>query len=262
MYFYANYYRMKILISPAKSLNFERDLPTNAYSQPHFLTQATQLNLALRKKSPAAIQDLMGISEKLASLNWERNQAFETPFTSTNARPALFAFDGDVYSGIDAYTLSKKFQDVAQEKLLILSGLYGILKPLDLMQPYRLEMGTSFGVAGHKSLYAFWKEQLTNFLRESLNQNELVVNLASKEYASALDFNALDTPVIHPVFKDFKNGKLKIISFFAKKARGLMTRHLIETDAVSTEDILAFNAAGYAFSESETSDPNQPVFVR
>ena len=185
---------MKILISPAKSLNFERDLPTNAYTQPHFLSQAQQLNSALREKSPASLQDLMGISEKLASLNWERNQVFETPFTSTNARPALFAFNGDVYSGIDAYTLSEKAQEVAQEKLLILSGLYGMLKPLDLMQPYRLEMGTSFGVAGHKNLYTFWKGQLTSFLRESLNQNELVVNLASKEYALALDFSALETP--------------------------------------------------------------------
>ena len=253
---------MKILISPAKSLNFECDLPTNAYTQPHFLSQAQQLNSALREKSPASLQDLMGISEKLASLNWERNQVFETPFTSTNARPALFAFNGDVYSGIDAYTLSEKAQEVAQGKLLILSGLYGMLKPLDLMQPYRLEMGTSFGVAGHKNLYTFWKGQLTSFLRESLNQNELVVNLASKEYASAIDFNALETPVLHPVFKDFKNGKLKIIPFFAKKARGLMSRHLIEIDASSIEGVLAFNAAGYAFSESETSDSNQPVFVR
>lgn len=253
---------MKILISPAKSLDFSRTLPSTAFSEPEFLSQAALLNIALREKSPAALQKLMGISEKLAALNWERNQNFSLPFTPENARPAVFAFNGDVYAGLDAYSLDEKGVSFAQDSLRILSGLYGLLKPLDLMQPYRLEMGTSFGADGHKSLYGFWKEQLTENLKKELSSNELVINLASKEYAAAVDFNKLETPVLHPVFKDFKNGKLKIISFYAKKARGLMARHLIDTQATTTEDVLAFAADGYAFSETETVDATAPVFVR
>ena len=253
---------MKILISPAKSLDYKSALPTDEHSSPVFLNEAAQLNASLKTKSPAELQKLMHISEKLADLNWERNQNFTTPFTADNARPAVFAFNGDVYSGLDAYSLSENALGVAQQNLRILSGLYGVLKPLDLMQPYRLEMGTSFGLNGQNSLYAFWKEQLTTHLKNELGPSELVVNLASKEYASAIDFDVLQTPVLHPIFKDFKNGKFKIISFFAKKARGLMGRHLLETNAQSTDDVLSFTADGYAFSESETTDLNQPVFVR
>ena len=253
---------MKILISPAKSLDYKSALPTAKHTVPAFLDEAKQINASLKTKSPAELQKLMHISEKLADLNWDRNQQFETPFTKANARPALFAFNGDVYSGLDAYSLSENTLDIAQQNLRILSGLYGILKPLDLMQPYRLEMGTSFGLNGQNSLYAFWKDQLTTHLKNELSSSELVVNLASKEYASAINFDALNTSVIHPVFKDFKNGKLKIISFFAKKARGLMTRHLLKTNAQSTDDVLAFAADGYAFSEAETTDATQPVFVR
>ncbi len=253
---------MKILVSPAKSLDYKSELPTDVHSQPAFLKEAAKLNASLKTKSPDELQKLMHISEKLATLNWERNQHFTTPFSPNNARPALFAFNGDVYSGLDAYSISENALEVAQENLRILSGLYGILKPLDLMQPYRLEMGTSFGVEGQKSLYVFWKEKLTAHLKEELAPAELVVNLASKEYAYAIDFKTLDRPVIHPVFKDFKNGKLKIISFFAKKARGLMARYLIETNAKSIDDVLGFTADGYYFSEAETADATQPVFVR
>jgi len=253
---------MKILVSPAKSLDYKRALPTEKYSQSDFISQSEQLNAALKTKKPADLQKLMGISEKLAALNWERNQNFLTPFTPENARPAVFAFNGDVYSGLDAYSLSTEALEIAQQNLRILSGLYGMLKPLDLMQPYRLEMGTSFGVNGENSLYAFWKETLTAHLKKQLAPNELVVNLASKEYATAIDFKGLETPVIHPVFKDFKNGKLKIISFFAKKARGSMARYLLEANAKTTEEVLAFSGDGYAFSESETTDASQPVFVR
>ena len=214
---------MKILISPAKSLDYTSTLPIAKNSQPMFLSDAKKLNAALRLKKPTELQALMGISEKLAALNWERNQDFTTPFSANNARPAVFAFNGDVYTGLDAYTLVETALNVAQNSLRILSGLYGLLKPLDLIQPYRLEMGTSFGVDGNKTLYAFWKDKLTKHLKDELATDELLVNLASKEYASAIDFNALDNNVISPVFKDFKNGKLKIISFFAKKARGIMT---------------------------------------
>ena len=253
---------MKILISPAKSLDYTSSLPTDEISQPTFLADAKELNAALRLKRPTDLQSLLGISEKLAALNWERNQDFTMPFTSNNARPAVFAFNGDVYTGLDAYTLDKTALGVAQNNLRILSGLYGVLKPLDLMQPYRLEMGTSFGINGNKTLYAFWKDKLTAHLKNELTTDELVVNLASKEYASAIDFKALDNPVISPVFKDFKNGKLKIISFFAKKARGLMARHLLELDAANTSDVLAFTGDGYAFSEAETREATAPVFVR
>ena len=253
---------MKILISPAKSLDFKSTLPTNTHTQPAFLNEAVQLNASLKTKSPAELQKLMHISEKLATLNWERNQQFTTPFTNDNARPAVFAFNGDVYSGLDAYSFSENALDIVQHNLRILSGLYGILKPLDLIQPYRLEMGTSFGLSGQKTLYAFWKEQLTTHLKNELSSSELVVNLASKEYASAIDFDALKTPVIHPVFKDFKNGKLKIISFFAKKVRGLMARQLIESNAKTIDDVLMFAADGYSYNELETVDANQPVFVR
>ena len=253
---------MKILISPAKSLDYKSEVPTKAYSQPVFLSEAAALNASLKAKSPAELQKLMHISEKLATLNWERNQGFTTPFSPENARPAVFAFNGDVYSGLDAYSLDEKELKIAQQNLRILSGLYGILKPLDLMQPYRLEMGTSFGLNGQNSLYAFWKMQLSTYLKNELSPSEVVVNLASKEYAMAVDFSILDNAVISPVFKDFKNGKLKIISFFAKKARGLMARHLIETNAKTIDDILVFSSDGYDFSEGETTDANQPVFVR
>lgn len=253
---------MKILISPAKSLDYASSLPTAEISQPVFLHDAKELNAALRLKKPSDLQALMGISEKLAALNWERNQDFTLPFTADNARPAVFAFNGDVYTGLDAYTLNERAIGVAQNSLRILSGLYGVLKPLDLMQPYRLEMGTSFGINGNKTLYAFWKDKLTAHLKNELTTDELVINLASKDYASAIDFKALDNPVICPVFKDFKNGKFKIISFFAKKARGLMTRHLIEANAATVSDVLAFAADGYAYSEAETTDATVPVFVR
>ncbi len=253
---------MKILISPAKSLDFKRTLPTTTHSQPTFIKEALALNKELRRKKPTDIQKLMGISERLAALNWERNQNFSIPFTAENARPAVFAFNGDVYSGLDAYSMDDTTLQIAQQNLRIISGLYGILKPLDLMQPYRLEMGTSFGINGSSSLYGFWKERLTEHIKGELSSNELVVNLASKEYASAIDFDSLKTPVIHPVFKDFKNGKLKIISFFAKKARGTMSRYLIDTNAEHLNQVLAFNSDGYAYSESETANANQPVFVR
>ncbi len=253
---------MKILVSPAKSLNYERPLPHAHCSQPVFVDKAQQLNKSLRMKKPAELQKLMGISQKLADLNWTRNQSFSVPFTSDNARPAVYAFDGDVYNGLDAYTIDEKNWDTLNSSLRILSGLYGILKPFDLMQPYRLEMGTSFGANGSKNLYEFWKSTLTNQLNEELQQDEIVVNLASKEYASAVDLKSLDAQVISPVFKDFKNGKLKIISFFAKKARGLMARYLIDNNAETTVDLLGFTADGYAYSAEHTTDPTAPVFIR
>ena len=253
---------MKLLVSPAKSLNYESPLPHVHCSQPVFVNEAAALNMVLRKKSPAELKALMGISDKLAELNWTRNQSFTTPFTSDNARPAVYAFDGDVYAGLDAYTIDEEKWDTLNSSLRILSGLYGVLKPFDLMQPYRLEMGTSFGVNGSKNLYGFWQEKITAQLNSELQSDELVVNLASKEYASAVSLADLDATVIEPIFKDYKNGNLKIISFYAKKARGLMARYLIDNNSKTSEDVLDFDVDGYRYSEEHTVDPIKPVFVR
>ncbi|PZO27702.1 MAG: peroxide stress protein YaaA [Flavobacteriaceae bacterium] len=252
---------MKIVISPAKSLNFEKALPTARFSEPRFLKEATTIQKTLKKIKPKQLMELMAISDKLAELNWQRNQDWETPFTTKNARPAVYAFDGDVYQGLDVYTLPEDKLDVLQNKLLILSGLYGLLQPLDLMQPYRLEMGTSLPIGKNKNLYEFWKKTITKQLNDELQKDELFINLASNEYFSAVDSKALKVPVITPEFKDYKDGKLKMISFFAKKARGLMVRYIINTNAETIDDLKAFNYEGYAF-DANLSSGNKLVFTR
>jgi cytoplasmic iron level regulating protein YaaA (DUF328/UPF0246 family) len=252
---------MKIVISPAKSLNFEKALPTARFSEPKFLKEATTIQKTLKKIKPKQLMELMAISDKLAELNWQRNQDWETPFTTENARPAVYAFDGDVYQGLDVYTLPEDKLDVLQNKLLILSGLYGLLQPLDLMQPYRLEMGTSLPIGKNKNLYEFWKKTITKQLNDELQKDELFINLASNEYFSAVDSKALKVPVITPEFKDYKDGKLKMISFFAKKARGLMVRYIIDTNAETIDDLKAFNYEGYAF-DANLSSGNKLVFTR
>lgn len=253
---------MKIVISPAKSLDFEKQLPTSKYTQPDFLEMSKKLNKTLVKKKPKALSELMSISDNLAQLNWQRNQDFETPFTPSNARPAVYAFNGDVYQGLDVYSLSENKIDKLQNTLRILSGLYGVLKPLDLMQAYRLEMGTQLKVGRKKNLYEFWKKELTAHLNSELLEDELFINLASNEYFSAVDVKALKVPVITPIFKDWKNDKLKIISFFAKKARGTMVRYIIDSDAKTLEDIKGFNLDDYIYSQEHTLKANQPVFIR
>ncbi len=253
---------MKIVISPAKSLDFESKLPTTRYSQPQFLEQAEKLNKVLIKKNPKALAKLMNISNNLAELNWERNQNFSIPFSTANARPAIYAFNGDVYMGLDAYTIPENKLDKLQDTLRILSGLYGILKPLDLMQPYRLEMGTQLKIGRKKNLYEFWKKQLTDQLNSELQDGELFINLASNEYFGAIDEKKLKVPVITPIFKDWKNDKLKVLSFFAKKARGSMVRYIIDTNAKTLEDIKGFDQDGYIFSKEHTLKGNQPVFIR
>jgi len=253
---------MKIVISPAKSLNFESELPTSKYTQPDFLEHSEKLNKILAKKKPKALSELMHISDNLAQLNWERNQQFSIPFTKENARPAVYAFNGDVYQGLDAYSISEDKIDKLQNSLRILSGLYGVLKPLDLMQPYRLEMGTSLKVGPNKNLYEFWKADLTAHLNSELKEDELFVNLASNEYYKAIDEKTLKAPVITPIFKDWKNDKLKVVSFFAKKARGSMVRYIIDSDAKTLDDIRGFNTDEYMFSKEHTLKENQPVFVR
>ncbi|MBT8179978.1 MAG: peroxide stress protein YaaA [Eudoraea sp.] len=253
---------MKIVLSPAKSLDFERPVPTAKYTQPEFLEQSEKLNRILAKKKPRSLSKLMGISNDLAELNWERNQEFSPPFTPENARPAVYAFNGDVYQGLDAYSIPEDRLNKLQDTLRILSGLYGILRPLDLMQPYRLEMGTQLKIGRKKNLYEFWKPIITDFLNEELQEGELFINLASNEYFSAVDAKKLKATIITPVFKDWKNDKLKVISFFAKKARGSMVRYILDTDARTLEDIKGFNLDGYIYSREHTLKENQPVFIR
>jgi cytoplasmic iron level regulating protein YaaA (DUF328/UPF0246 family) len=252
---------MKIIISPAKSLDFESPLPTTEFSENVFLKKSETIQKTLRKLSPKQLSELMSISDKLAELNYTRNQEWSLPFTPANARQAVFAFNGDVYVGLDAYSITTDKLPVLQEKLRILSGLYGILKPLDLIQPYRLEMGTNLAVGKSKNLYEFWKKTLTDALNKELSKDELVINLASKEYAEAIDFKALKGKVIVPEFKDYKDGQLKIISFFAKKARGLMTRYIIDNNCETLEDLKGFQADNYRFDES-LSKGNKLVFTR
>lgn len=253
---------MKIVISPAKSLDFESTLPTKKYSEPLFIEEAQKLNKVLAKKKPKALKDLMSISDNLAELNWERNQQFSVPFSPENARPAVYAFSGDVYQGLDAYSIKEEKLDKLQDTLRILSGLYGILKPLDLMQPYRLEMGTQLKIGRKKNLYEFWKKQLTAHLNNELVDNEVFVNLASNEYFNAIDTKTLKVPVITPIFKDWKNDKLKVISFFAKKARGAMVRYIIDNNVIDLEGIKGFDYEDYQFSKEHTLKENQPVFIR
>lgn len=253
---------MKIIISPAKSLNFEKDLPTSNFSFPVFLDDSKIINENLKKKNPSQLKELMKISDKIAELNWRRNVEFNTPFTNSNSRPSLFTFDGDVYNGIDAFSLDDSKISKAQSSLRILSGLYGILKPLDLMQAYRLEMGTKIKIKESKNLYEFWKKKVTDFLNEELSENEIFVNLASNEYSSVIDKKSLKVKMTSPIFKDFKNGKLKIISFYAKKARGLMTRYILDNDINSVNDLKGFDYAGYCYNEQESLNSNELVFVR
>jgi hypothetical protein len=202
----------------------------------------------------------MTISPKLSDLNWLRNQDFQK--NNSKEKQAIFAFNGDVYDGIDANTISTSNHEKLQSTLRILSGLYGILKPFDKIKPYRLEMGTKISIDGSKNLYDFWKKNVTDSILKEIKEEEIIINLASNEYFSVIDSSLIDNKIITPQFKDFKNGKLKIISFYAKKARGLMTRFLIDNDIQSSSDIENFNSSGYTFSQSETADSTSPVFVR
>ncbi|MDP2282749.1 MAG: peroxide stress protein YaaA [Pseudohongiella sp.] len=254
---------MLLVISPAKSLDFESPLPAVDTTEPDFLDAASTLNRVLRKLSPEDLSSLMSISPKLGELNFERNLNWSLPFTPKNARPAIFAFTGDVYVGLDVKSFGADDLEYAQAHLRILSGLYGVLRPLDLIQAYRLEMGTALKQGKLKSLYAFWGEKLAAHLRETLKSHSepYLLNLASTEYFRAVNVRALGYPVISPVFKDYKNGQYKIISFFAKRARGLMASFVIKNRIVSPDELVRFDLEGYQYSLSE-STPDTPVFLR
>ncbi|SDX16477.1 hypothetical protein SAMN05444411_103245 [Lutibacter oricola] len=252
---------MKIVISPAKSLDYETKVPTTEFTEGIFLNEAEKLSGVLKKKSPKKLSELMHISDKLGELNWQRNQDWQLPFTINNAKQAVFAFKGDVYVGLDAYSLSEEKIKQLQQKLRILSGQYGVLKPLDLMQPYRLEMGTKLKVGAKENLYQYWGTKVTDALNEELEENEVFVNLASNEYFKVVKPKQLNAEIVTPVFKDYKNGKLKVISFFAKKARGLMVRYIIDNNIENTEDLKKFNYDGYAFDDN-LSKGHELVFTR
>lgn len=252
---------MKIVISPAKSLDFDKQLPNNLFSKPKYLLQTKEIVSVLKTQTPDNLRELMHISNDLAQLNWQRNKKFKTPFTQENSRPAIYAFDGEVYNGLDSYSIPENKINVLQDKLRILSGQYGILKPLDLMQPYRLEMGTKIAIGKHKNLYEFWRETLTAQLNKELKKDDLFINLASQEYFTVIDTKKLKSQVITPEFKDYKDGNLKTISFFAKKARGLMVRYIIDKDVETINELKQFNSEGYAFDDNLSTN-TKLVFTR
>ena len=253
---------MLMVVSPAKKLDYDSPLPTDKYTQPRFLENARELIDELKALEPHQVSSLMGISEPLGELNAQRYQEWHTPFTPDNARPCVLAFKGDVYEGMAPQTFSDKDFDFAQEHLRILSGLYGVLRPLDLMQPYRLEMGTKFENRRGKDLYAFWKETITNSLKEELQADDgVLLNLASNEYFKAVDHKNLNARIITPQFKDWKNGQYKMISFYAKKARAMMAAYVIQNKLTNPEDVQNFDTDGYAFNEELSSGDNW-VFTR
>ncbi len=252
---------MKIVISPAKSLDYQTPLPTEQFTKPIFLSYSEKIQKTLKKKSARSLSKLMSISDNLGQLNYQRNQEWELPFTPQNARPALFAFKGTVYEGLEAYTLPIDKIDDIQNKLRILSGLYGLLKPLDLMQPYRLEMGTKLKLGTKENLYKFWGDTLSKALKKEMQPDEVLVNLASQEYFKVLKEKVIDRKIITPIFKDFSNAKLKVVAFFAKKARGLMVRYIIDNNIENVSEIKNFNKAGYRY-DTNLSTENQWVFTR
>ncbi len=254
---------MLLVVSPAKNLDFDAPLATTTYTQPALLEHSQLLINECIKLNPAQLSSLMGISDKLAGLNAARFGQWATPFTSDNARAAVLAFNGDVYTGLDAQSFKESDFDFAQQHMRILSGLYGLLKPLDLMQAYRLEMGTKLANDRGTNLYQFWGDIITNELNQALAEqgDEVLINLASNEYFKSVKKKSLKATIITPAFKDWKNGQYKMISFFAKKARGLMARYIIENQVSDVEELKNFDLAGYQYN-AEFSQGNDWVFTR
>ena len=254
---------MLALISPAKTLDYETDLPTDQFTLPRLLDQSELLIEDCRHLSATDIASLMSVSEKIATLNVDRFQDWQSDFNFSNARQAFFSFKGDVYTGLDAYKLNDESIEFAQKHLRMLSGLYGLLRPLDLMMPYRLEMGTKLkNIRGH-NLYEFWGDIITDLINDDLekSQSDLLVNIASDEYYKSVKESKIKAKIIKPVFLDQKNGKYKVISFYAKKARGLMARYIIENQLNKIDDLKSFNIDGYYF-DAESSLKGELVFKR
>ena len=254
---------MLIVVSPAKSLDFETPAITGNYTIPELLEQSEKLVGKLKKMSPRQLSKLMSISKDLGELNFQRYQNWTLPFNTSNAKQAVLAFNGDVYQGLQASSLSEEKLELAQKHLRILSGLYGVLKPFDLIQPYRLEMGTKLKYYKSDDLYSFWDPVLTKKINEAVAESgsDVLINLASNEYFKSVNKKKLKAEIVTPEFKDLKNREYKMISFFAKKARGLMTRFILDNNITNAEDLQAFDYEGYIFN-SNLSKPGNPVFTR
>ena len=254
---------MKILISPAKSIHFQDVSYSYDVTVPEFEKELTLLLNKLKKLNAKKLEEMMHISKELGALNAQRYADFIFPSESSELNhPAVLSFSGEVYKGFDAPSLTAPAAIKTQEQLLILSGLYGFLKPFDLFTPYRLEMGTSWEISSkHKNLYSYWQTTLTNYLKKSLAKNEVLVNLASVEYSKAINFKAIENPTVIPQFKEFKNGKFSIVMMYAKHARGKMARHLIEHPIISKEELKSYNLDKYEFNDVLSSE-NEYVFVR
>ena len=252
---------MKVLLSPAKSLDFKSQPPTEKNSFLCFEKEAEFLNSILKRKSPKDLSDLMGVSSKIADLNYERNHNWSLPFNSKNARQAVYAFSGDVYRGLDAYSIDTKKVDFMQSTVRIISGLYGLIKPLDLIQPYRLEMGTKLSFDNNRNLYDYWKEKITNQLNSEVLENEPVLNLASNEYFKAIDSKVIKSDIYSANFKEFNDGNYKTIAIFSKKARGMMTRFIIDNKISKINDLKSFDYDGYVYHENLSSE-KELFFIR
>ncbi|WP_293730399.1 peroxide stress protein YaaA [uncultured Actinobacillus sp.] len=254
---------MLAIISPAKTLDYDSDIPKLAYTQPHLTDYSEQLIQICRQFSPNELASLMSISDKLAGLNVARYAQWQKAHNEQNARAAIYAFKGEVYAGLDAYSLTAEDIQFAQTHLAMLSGLYGLLKPLDLMQPYRLEMGTKLANPNGKDLYAYWGNIITQSLQQAIdNQGDnVLINLASDEYYKAVNAQQLKARIIKPIFLDNKNGKYKVISIYAKKARGLMCRYLIQNRLTHPEQLKAFDLEGYEFDDIKSTE-TEWVFKR
>jgi hypothetical protein len=254
---------MLIVISPAKSLDFVTPSKCENFTIPELLNESEKLVGRLKTMSPKQLSALMGISTDLGELNFKRYQSWHVPFTPENAKQAILAFSGDVYQGLNAATLAEVKLELAQTKLRILSGLYGVLKPLDIIQPYRLEMGTKLKYYKSKDLYAFWNPLITKKINEAVanSGSAVLINLASVEYFKSIDKKKLKAEIVTPDFKEFKKGSYVMISFFAKRARGLMTRFILENNISDPADLVAFDYEGYSFN-SRLSKAGNPVFTR
>lgn len=254
---------MLIVVSPAKTLDYESPLPDVDATQPRMLDDSAQLIDRARELAPQDVAQLMKVSDKIAHLNVERFAQWQRPFTDDNARPAVFAFKGDVYAGLDVASFDGEALARAQHQFRMLSGLYGVLRPLDLMQPYRLEMGTKLDTPRGKDLYAFWGDRITEQLNADMAAagTDVLLNLASNEYFKSVNTRAINGRVIEPVFHDEKNGKYKIISFYAKKARGLMAAWCLKNNITKPQQLVDFNVSGYAYDE-QGSKPDKPLFKR
>ena len=252
---------MKILLSPAKSLDYKSKLPTLKTTEACFLNEAENLNSVLKGMSPKDLSELMSISSSIAELNFQRNVSWSLPFSSKNARQSIYAFSGDVYRGLDAYSIEDNKIDFMQYSVRIISGLYGLLKPLDLIQPYRLEMGTKLPIDNNKNLYEYWRNKITNQLNNELDSDEPVLNLASNEYFKAIDSKVINSHIYSANFKQLKDGEYKTIAIFSKRARGMMTRYIINNNISNVTDLKSFDYDGYIYHESLSTE-KELMFTR